>query len=42
MNDSVVMIGHIKNDIYLLSQPIGVMYTSCKHPKIDNVSDTYL
>ena len=27
---------------YLLSQSVGVMYTSNKHRRIDNINDTYL
>ena len=32
----------MKHDTYLLSQLVGIVYTSSKHPKIDNVNDSYL
>ena len=32
----------MKHGIYLLSQSVGIMYTSNKYPKINNVSDSYL
>ena len=32
----------MKHGIYLLSQPVNIMYTSNKHSKIDNISETYL
>ena len=42
MNDAKIIWGQLKYDIYLLSQPVSIMYTSSKHPKLDNVGDTYL
>ena len=42
MNDVNVMNGQLNNGIYILSQPISVMYMSSKHPKISDVSDIYL
>ena len=42
MNDTVIMHGQLKYDIYIISQPIGVMYTASKNPKLDNVSESYL
>ena len=38
MNDVMIMTVQINNGIYILSQPISVMYTSSKHPIINNVS----
>ena len=32
----------LKYGIYIISQPVGIMYTSSKHSKIDNVSKSYL
>ena len=34
--------GQLNNDIYILSQPVSVMYTSSKYPRISDVSDIYL
>ncbi len=42
MNGVTVMNGQLSNGIYLLSQPVNVMYTSSKRPRIDNVTDVYL
>ena len=42
INDTKIMHGQLKHGIYLLSQPIGVMYISNKCSRIDNVSDSYL
>ena len=36
------MFGHLTNDVYILSQPVNVVYKSNKHPKINNVIDIYL
>ena len=42
VNDTTIMRGQLKHDIYILLQPIDVMYTSNKCPRIDNISDSYL
>ena len=43
VNGVKVLIGQLKNDIYMLSRSVSVMYTSsCKRPRLDNVSDSYL
>ena len=42
MNDTTIMCRQLKHSIYILSQYVGVMYISNKHPRIDNVSDFYL
>ena len=42
MNDVNVMNEQLNNDIYILSQPVSIMYTSSKCPKISDVSDIYL
>ena len=39
MNDVNVMNRQLNNKIYILSQPINVIYISGKHPKIDDVTD---
>ena len=40
VNDTIIMHGQLKYDIYVLSQSVGVMYTSNKYPRIDNISDS--
>ena len=42
MNGVIIMSGQLKNKIYILSQPMSVIYTSNKHPKIDKITDAYL
>ena len=42
MNDVNVMNGQLNNGIYILSQPVSIMYTSSKCPRISDVSDIYL
>ena len=42
MNGINVMNGQLSNGIYILSQPVSIMYTTNKHTKIDNVSESYL
>ena len=42
MNGINVTYGRLQNGIYMLSWLVSVVYTSCKHPRIDNVSDAYL
>ena len=42
MNGINVMNGQLNNKIYILSQSVSVMYTSDKHPGIDDVIDIYL
>ena len=41
LNGSNVMNGQLKNGIYILSQPVTVLYTTNKHPRLDKVSDTF-
>ena len=42
MNCVNMMNGQLNNKIYILSQPISVMYTSDKNLRIDVVTDIYL
>ena len=42
MNSSVIMKARLNNGIYVLSWPVSVVYTSSKHPRLENVSDLYL
>ena len=42
MNDTVIIREQLKYSIYIISQPIGVTYTASKHPKLDNISESYL
>ena len=42
MNNSVIMKAKLNNDIYILSWPVSVVYTSSKHPRLKNISDLYL
>ena len=32
----------MNNGVYILSQPINVVYSTGKHPRLDSVSDIYL
>ena len=41
-NDTTIMSGQLKYGMYILSYLVGVMYTSNKYPRIDNISDFYL
>ena len=41
-NDVTIIRGQLRNDIYILSQPVSIMYTPNKCPKLDNVLDAYL
>ena len=43
MNDTAIMHRQLKHGIYMyIITTFGVIYTSNKYPKIDNVSDSYL
>ena len=42
MNDTTIMHGQLKYDIYIISRSVSVMYTPSKYPKIDNISESYL
>ena len=42
MNDIIIIREQLKHSMYIISRPIGVMYTSTKHSKIGNVSKSYL
>ena len=42
MNGVNVMNRQLNNKIYILSQPVSIMYTSSKCPRISDVSDIYL
>ena len=42
MNNINVMNGELNNKIYILSQPVSVMYSTSKYPRISDVSDLYL
>ena len=39
MNGVTIMHGQLKGGIYILSQPVSIMYTSNKYSRIDNVMD---
>ena len=36
------MCGQLRNDIYKISQSVSIMYMTNKHPRVNNVADTYL
>ena len=40
-NFNIIMNGQLNNSIYILSQPISVIYMSSKYPRISDVSDIY-
>ena len=42
LNDIIIFYGQMKHDIYTLSWPMNVMYTTNKRPKIDKVNEIYL
>ena len=42
MNDTTIMHGQLKHGIYIISWFVSVIYTPSKHPKLDNVSESYL
>ena len=42
MNDVTIFCGHLNNDVYMLSQPVNIVYSIGKHPRLDSVSDIYL
>ena len=42
VNDMSVMCGQLSSGIYVLSRPVNVLCTPNKHPKLDNVDDSYL
>ena len=42
MNNSMIIKAKLNNGIYVLSQPVSVMYTSSKHPRLKNISNLYL
>ena len=42
LNDVTMFVGQLNNIIYFLSQPVNVVQTSGKCPRIDNVSEVYL
>ena len=42
MNNIIIMHGQLRYGIYLLSQPISVIYISNKYPKVDYVINAYL
>ena len=42
MNNSVIIKAKLKNDIYVLSWPVSVVYTSSKCPRLEHTSDMYL
>ena len=42
LNGVTIFVGQLNNEIYFLSQPVNVVQTSGKHPRIDNVSEVYL
>ena len=42
MNDTTIIRGQLKYGIYIISQPVSVMYTPSKCSKINNFSESYL
>ena len=42
LNGVTMFVGQLNNEIYFLSQPVNVVQTSGKYPRIDNVSEVYL
>ena len=42
MNDVTIFCRYLNNGMYMLSQPVNVVYSTGKHPKLDSVSDIYL
>ena len=42
MNGVIVMTGHLSNGIYILSQPVNVVYNSSKRPRTTDVTDIYI
>ena len=42
MNNSVIIKAKLNNDIYVLSRPISVVYTSYKCPRLEHINDIYL
>ena len=42
MNGTTIFYGHLNNGVYMLSQPVNVVYSTDKHPRLDSVSDIYL
>ena len=42
MNNSMIIKAKLNNGIYVLSWPVSVVYTSCKCPRLEHISDMYL
>ena len=42
MNGVTIFCGHLNNSVYMLSQPVNIVYSTSKHPRLDSVSDIYL
>ena len=42
MNGFTIFCGHLNNGVYILSQPVNVVYSTGKYPRLDSVSDIYL
>ena len=42
MNGVIIFCRHLNNGVYMLSQPVNVVYSIGKHPRLDSVSDIYL
>ena len=42
MNGVTIFCGYLNNSVYMLSQPINIVYSTGKHPRLDSVSDIYL
>ena len=42
INDVTIMQDQLINGIYILLQPMTIMYTPNKYPKLDNITDAYL
>ena len=42
MNDIIIICGQLKHSIYIISQPVSIMYIPSKYHKLNNVSESYL
>ena len=42
LNGVIMFVGQLNNGIYFLSQPVNVVQTFDKRPRIDNMSEVYL
>ena len=42
MNGITIFYGYLNNGVYMLSQPVNIVYSTGKHPRLDSISDIYL